>query len=94
MHFQGNPALTRNPSSELTDEEIRNAQLAVARNSKNARDLGILLDMLGLLPKKEDDPVDYKEQIRLKNERLRITRRKTREEKLKEEILWLTQNDY
>jgi hypothetical protein len=41
------------PGFEFSDEQIRAAQLNVARGAKNVEDLALLLDVLGLYPKDE-----------------------------------------
>ncbi|MCT2585771.1 hypothetical protein [Actinophytocola gossypii] len=50
LGFGGVPAPRSGETSRVTDEQVRRAQLAVARSSRDVEDCRELLDMLGLVP--------------------------------------------
>jgi hypothetical protein len=79
---------------EPTPEEARNARLAIARGAKDADDLHFLLDVLGLLPRKKENPNDAKERKRLEKEELDRIRAEAKREQWNEQLSWLQRNDY
>jgi hypothetical protein len=79
---------------EPTPEEARNASLSVARGARDADDLAFLLDVLGLLPRNEDNPNDAKERRKLEKEELDRIRAEARQKQWNEQLGWLRRNDF
>jgi hypothetical protein len=79
---------------DLTDEQIQNARQTVARRARDSDDLALLLDMLGLLPKREDDTNDAKEKKELRRRELAELREAARKRMVDQQLSWLTRNDY
>jgi hypothetical protein len=79
---------------EPTQEEARNASLSVARGARDADDLAFLLDVLGLLPRREDNPNDAKERRKIEKEELDRIRAEARQKQWNEQLRWLQRNDY
>ncbi|MBO0747402.1 MAG: hypothetical protein J2O47_03570 [Acidimicrobiaceae bacterium] len=52
----GVPAQRTGEMSRVTDEQVRRAQLAVARSARDVDDCRELLDMLGLIPGEDGIP--------------------------------------
>lgn len=76
----------------FSDEQIRAAQLNVARLAKNEKDLALLLDILGLLPQPKEDVFTDKERRRFQREELERTRKKAKQTKWEQDIAYLTRN--
>ena len=56
LGFGGVPAPRSGESSRVTEEQVRRAQLAVARSSNGVEDCHELLEMLGLVPGEDGVP--------------------------------------
>ena len=79
---------------DLTDEQIENARRTVARGARDSEDLALLLDMLGLLPKREDDTNDVREKKELRRQELARLREAARKKMIDQQLSWLARNDY
>lgn len=79
---------------DLTDEQIQNARQTVARRARDSEDLALLLDMLGLLPKREVDTNDAREKKELRRRELSELREAARKKMVDQQLSWLTRNDY
>ena len=52
----GVPTPRSGETSRVSDEQVRRAQLAVARGAQSVEDARVLLDMLGLVPGEDGIP--------------------------------------
>lgn len=77
-----------------TDEYSERARITIARNARDKDDLAFLLDVLGLLPRQEDNPNDLKERRKIEKEKLAEVRRAARQAQWEEQLGILRRNDY